>query len=401
VLTLSRRRPVIGIEMFSSAGWTGGGIYLRNLIYCLAALPKAEQPVVCLLNPDAADPDTLRELRQFALVDAHLASNKPSGVVSFGGRIWNAGTRIVTGRSGTLRIPKPQLTYPGVSPPVAGAVQARWIPDFQHFHLPEFFSEEERERRTRDFGAIAALRTMLILSSNAALRDFWKFFPDTSVTPRVWSFCTVLTEHEKGGRNPRETWGLPDRYLYVANQFWRHKDHETVLRALAILRDRGLRIELVCTGLERDTRMPGLLEELMRLVDDLGLSQQVKTLGMVPRNDQIEIFRHATAVVQPSLFEGWSTVVEDAKALGLPIVLSDLPVHKEQTEALPNAWIFARRDPKALADRLEEIWPTLPTRPNLAAESAAAIRQQQRVLAAGRRFASLASEAIQLFVPRT
>jgi len=38
----------------------------------------------------------------------------------------------------------------------------------------------------------------------------------------------------------------------------------------------------------------------------------------------------ATALLQPSLYEGWSTLVEEAKALNKFIILSDLPVHKEQ-----------------------------------------------------------------------
>ena len=170
-----------------------------------------------------------------------------------------------------------------------------------------------------------------------------------------------------------------------------------MLVALARLRQRGLEIPLVCTGLERDVRAPGYFDELTSLAIELGVSDQVRTLGMVPRADQIEIFRHAALVVQPSLFEGWSTVVEDAKAVAAPVLLSDLPVHREQTAGMQHAWRFQPRDPDALASRLAEIWPTLPRRPNPAEEVGVATAHQKRVVEAGRRFVVTVREALDLF----
>jgi glycosyltransferase involved in cell wall biosynthesis len=395
----SRRKPlVIGLEMFSAKEWIGGAIYLRNLVYTLAALPPTEQPQLRLLYDDLAQPDLVDDLRNFAFVDPHVAHHRV-GTKNFrlGHRAWGAvGPRtswlFPAGESGELHI-----VYPGFGPPVPGAVHMHWIPDFQHLVLPEFFSTEECKRRTSAFAAIAAKRTMLVLSSQAALSDFQRFFPDAVVTPRIWSFCSVFSERERGGRDPLTTYQLPDKFAYIANQFWRHKDHTTVLVALARLRQRGLEIPLVCTGLERDVRAPGYFDELMSLAVELGVSDQVRTLGMVPRADQIEIFRHAALVVQPSLFEGWSTVVEDAKAVAAPMLLSDLAVHREQTVGMQRTWTFRPRDPDALASRLAKIWPTLPRRPIPAEEEAVAIEHQKRVLEAGRQFVVAASEALDLF----
>ena len=54
--------------------------------------------------------------------------------------------------------------------------------------------------------------------------------------------------------------------------------------------------------------------------------------------------RKAMAVIQPSLFEGWSTVVEDARALGKPMILSDFPVQIEQDP--PSSDYFERNNPE-------------------------------------------------------
>jgi len=395
--TLCRKPLVIGLEMFSAKEWIGGAIYLRNLVYTLAALPPAEQPQLRLLYDELAEPDLVDDLRNFAFVDPHIADRRARTNLRLAHRVWGAARRRASWLLPAPGLGELHIVYPGFGPAVPGTVHVHWIPDFQHLALPEFFSTEECKRRTSAFAEIAAKQTMLVLSSRAALGDFQRFFPKAVVTPRVWSFCSVFSERECGGRDPVTTYQLPEKFAYVANQFWRHKDHTTVLVALARLRQRGLKIPLVCTGLERDVRSPRYFDELMSLAGELGVSDQVRTLGMLPRADQIEIFRHATLVVQPSLFEGWSTVVEDAKAVAAPMLLSDLPVHREQTAGMQRAWTFQPRDPDALASRLVEIWPVLPRRPNPAEEGAVATMHQKRVVEAGRRFIVTVSEAVDLF----
>ena len=53
-------------------------------------------------------------------------------------------------------------------------------------------------------------------------------------------------------------------------------------------------------------------------------------MGVIPREHQLGLMKHSLAVIQPSKFEGWSTVVEDAKSLQKQILLSNIPVHVEQ-----------------------------------------------------------------------
>ncbi|MCK5840202.1 MAG: glycosyltransferase, partial [Bacteroidales bacterium] len=54
--------------------------------------------------------------------------------------------------------------------------------------------------------------------------------------------------------------------------------------------------------------------------------------GLIPRGDQLLLMKYAKAIVQPSLFEGWSTVIEDAKSLQVPVIASNLPVNIEQLQ---------------------------------------------------------------------
>jgi len=68
----------------------GGAIYLRNLVYTLAALPPAEQPQLQLLYDELAEPDLVDDLRNFAFVDPHLADRR---VKTNARRVWGAAKR--------------------------------------------------------------------------------------------------------------------------------------------------------------------------------------------------------------------------------------------------------------------------------------------------------------------
>jgi glycosyltransferase involved in cell wall biosynthesis len=98
--------------------------------------------------------------------------------------------------------------------------------------------------------------------------------------------------------------------------------------------------------------------------------------------------RRALAIVQPSLFEGWSTVVEDARALGRPCLLSDLAVHREQDP--PGARFFDPRSPEALAELLAEVWEKWPAGPDFEEERYAHARALVRLDRVGLRFLEIA-----------
>jgi glycosyltransferase involved in cell wall biosynthesis len=383
--------------MYSDDEWIAGTMYLRNLIYCLASLPSAERPEVRLLGVSDETSSIVRELREFDFVDP--ATQPYSKELTSSGRWWRRIKRkfmqSVSGRSDHPGSNSVDLTYPGWGVAIPGAARMYWVPEFQHVHLPHLFSQDEANTRADGIERIAHKSGILVLSSNVTLTDFQQIHQDATITPRVWSFCTILTDWERGGKDPFETHGLPEKYLYLPNQFWLHKDHKTAFQAIAILKEKGIEIPLVCTGHENDRRNPDHFSSLMSFLAERGIQSQVRTLGLLPRNDQIEIFRYAAAVLQPSLFEGWSTAVEDTKAIGRPIILSDIPVHREQVSR--DAWFFKPSSPKDLANLLEELWPKLKAGPDTEAEREAATLTETRRLAAATEFMIMAREALALY----
>jgi glycosyltransferase involved in cell wall biosynthesis len=386
------KRPLLGLNCIDTTEWMGGVIYIQNLLYALGALPPDERPRVRLMGPLKRDSAAIRSVLEHEFVEYHRGQVQGEGTA-----LANLLYRLYRGVC--RRIPyvgDPQVrgldaVFPAFAASPWQCSDIFWIPDFQSEHLPHLFTEQERALRRAGAARIAQSEGTLVLSSAAALADFQALFPDARVQTAIWRFCTTLPPEAPARQDPRLGYRIPRKYLYIANQFWAHKDHMTAFAALKILVEQGLDVQIVCTGLESDRRSLPHAETLRRYVAETGLVDRVHFLGLVPRGDQIEIFRHAAAVLQPSLFEGWSTVVEDAKAIGRPIVLSDIPVHREQ--APPNASYFRAGSPEDLAAVLSRVWSRLEPGPDRVSETAAAVSTQQRRLEAGRAFAAIVRDA--------
>jgi hypothetical protein len=130
------------------------------------------------------------------------------------------------------------------------------------------------------------------------------------------------------------------------------------------------------------------MDIILQAISTYGLANQIYLLGLIPKIDQIQLMRHSLAVIQPSLFEGWSTVVEDARCLGKKIILSDIPVHMEQDP--PDSVYFDRYSPQQLADLISEWWMNLPSGVNSELENLALKRSEQDVKQYGYQFLEIA-----------
>lgn len=365
----------------------GGSIYVENLLASLSALPAGERPIVALRF--LSDPTTplAQRLLSFPVTKKGAGASR---LLALGRRLERAIFRRVPTLAALWPAGRNEVFFPVFDASLPRRRNLYWIPDFQPLRLPDLFEAEERRVRTAAMAAIASTRGTLLLSSRAALDDFRAYFPDAAVRPVVWSFCsTLVAGPAEACRAVRTRHRLPEKFLYVANHFWRHKDHATLFEALHLLRQRGFVIPVVCTGVMEDRRALDHVPALRRRVEQQGLGGQIHFLGLVSRAEQVELFRMAAAVVQPSRFEGWSTVIEDARALGRPVIASDIAVHIEQLVDFPGSRIFRASDPVALAGILEEAWPKLASGPDLGQEGHAAARLVDRRLELARAFVAL------------
>lgn len=263
-----------------------------------------------------------------------------------------------------------------------------WIPDFQHRHLRHMFTRKGYWRRELGFQAeICAGRTVM-LSSEDARRDCERFYPRAAGRTRAVHFAVSPQAPPSlaHARAVADRHGLPEHFFFMPNQLSKHKNHLLVLDSLALLRERGREVVVVSSGKLADERHPGHFPEVKAKLSRLGLQDAFRLLGMIPYSDLAALMRCSIALLNPSLFEGWSTPVEEARSLGVPLVLSDLDVHREQ--AGRDAIYFQRHSAQSLADALVAAVPlTAAQREQVLAEAQALAQVRTRQFAAD--FASL------------
>jgi glycosyltransferase involved in cell wall biosynthesis len=137
----------------------------------------------------------------------------------------------------------------------------------------------------------------------------------------------------------------PDFLLYPA-QFWPHKNHVNLLKALDLLRKRdGITLDLVLTGSDK-----GNQHYVRDKVREWGLSEQVFDLGFVSREELNALYGSALALIFPSFFGPDNLPPLEAFALGCPVLASRVAGAEEQ---LGNAaLLFDPTDPTDIAEKV-------------------------------------------------
>jgi glycosyltransferase involved in cell wall biosynthesis len=231
-----------------------------------------------------------------------------------------------------------------------------WTPDFQHRELAHLFETSAFWRRELGFRAQVMSKRQIMVSSEDARRACESFYPGSRGYTHVVRFAVQTRPiDDQFARAIAERYGLPSKFFYLPNQFWRHKNHECVIRALRILKDRGESVVIAATG-KQDSRVdPKLFPRLMGMVGKWHLKSEFRPLGLIPLQHVFALMQASVALINPSLFEGWSTTVEEAKAIGVPMLLSSIEVHKEQAGKL--AVYFDPHSPEDLATALRDFKP--------------------------------------------
>lgn len=349
-MIFSTNRPVIGIPFNYDEGWIGGTYYIKNLISSLNLLPESERPDVWMISQEEKSFKFICETTNYS----RLKWLRPA---MLNGTYDGVSRKIRLLSRFTPWLLKTKINFDMIYPSPfdnSWCQTACWIPDFQDKHLPEFFSADELLLRERQHRSYFENFKHLVFSSNAARVDFNNFYPEANVKQHVVRFAVFEAEPDMDNYiDVLRKYDLLVRFFYCPNQFWIHKNHDVVISAVALLKSRGIEATVVFSGKEHDHRAPEYTARLKARVVSEGLEGNIRFLGFIPRDDQMVIFRKAISIIQPSLFEGWSTVIEDAKSVSQYVLASRIPANVEQADT--NIEYFDPTDPVALAELMSPL----------------------------------------------
>lgn len=369
-----------------AGGWLGGVSYTRNLLAAVRAASGGIAPVILVAPGEGAA--VAAKLGADEWIETVLADQ-----ASLAFKTGRALKRLI-GRDLLLeRILRRHrialLSHSGTIGRGSAIPALTWIPDFQHRRLPQFFSPTQNAARDAGFARTIADSACVVLSSADAQRDLAAFAPSAERNSRVLQFVADV----RAPAGPVDPSWIPDEpFFLLPNQFWKHKNHAAVIRALGLLRRQGNPARVIATGLMEDDRHPGYVDELRALIATEGVEADFDARGIVSLDELGALYRAAAAVVNPSYFEGWSTSVEEAKSLGKRVILSDIPVHREQ--APPRGIYVDADDWVALAEAMAATVAAHDPAAEAAAMVAALAELPARIRAFGATYCAIAADVV-------
>lgn len=177
----------------------------------------------------------------------------------------------------------------------------------------------------------------------ATIRDF-------SVAPHetraIFNACDL--EHFSALQRPFKGWFQEFLRIGVVGRLDDNRDYSTLIRAIAILRDQDVTVELWLIG--EGSHRP----QFEALVAKLLLADRVKFLGSC--TDIAELLAQLDLYVWPALIlEGFGIALAEAMAAGVPIVATDVGACREVLEGGRLGRLVAPQDPSALAEGIREV----------------------------------------------
>ena len=125
----------------------------------------------------------------------------------------------------------------------------------------------------------------------------------------------ILSQAKEPLLPEEEQWTAGENILVCAGRLTHQKGQWHLIRSLAVLKEQGIpfRLLILGTGEEKDY--------LQKLVRDLKMEDSVAFCGFC--GNPYRIFSRCTLAVMPSMYEGFSNVLPEFLACGLPVVSTD------------------------------------------------------------------------------
>ncbi len=271
-------------------------------------------------------------------------------------RIPAVGTRFSVRRSdGTIEEAGADVVHFPFQDAFTTAVPSIYQPhDLQHLHLPELFSPWIQKRREAIYRTHCERAAAVVTMSSWGRRDFIERYGLPEEKVWVVPGASVLPEYPAPDRSDLEEiqarLSLPDSFHFYPAQPWPHKNHELLLEALALVRERtGTTIPLVCSGASA-----GHFHQVRDRAIELGFEKTVVFPGFVSPKELRALYELGTALVFPSRFEGWGLPVCEAFSAGLPVASST-------STGLPDlvgdaGLTFDPKSTEQIADAAERLW---------------------------------------------
>lgn len=227
-----------------------------------------------------------------------------------------------------------------------------WFPDFQEVFLPDNFSLKQRVLRSLNLYLAYKNSSKIIISSKSVMNDLRKKNKRYLKKALLLKHAVNIEKFVSFSKSQKilDKYKIQKKFYYLPNHFWKHKNHIIVLKALKFLIKKNNDFIVVTSGNFSDERDIEHSKFLKNYIKRYKLEKYFIHIGIIPFQDVVALMLRSIALINPSLSEGWSNTVEQAKALGKKVIVSDIPTHQEQKDA--NFYFFKKNSYTHLAKLL-------------------------------------------------
>ncbi|MFG2681337.1 glycosyltransferase [Streptomyces sp. NPDC048392] len=293
--------------------FTVGGLERVLLSHVRILLDAGHQVTICVLDP-GRDNALVAELPSPARLV--IAPRDRLARIAFLARLVRGTTVLLQFGDGRL--------YPSIRPALR---TARTVVRFCHSD----YSHLRTKAKNRLDRILARSEDSIVAVGGRSTRFL---LDDVGIPASKVTTLTNATEPRTTVPPPPWDWAR-DPYYVAVQSLYPHKGHDALLRAFAHVLDHAHEpVRLVIIG-DGDQTIP-----LRLLADRLGITEHVVWLGAVWHKDLVDsVLAGARAFVSMSRFEGVPISILEARQHGLPLVLTDIPGHRDGAGSSPAALV--------------------------------------------------------------
>ena len=313
---------------FSKNDWLGGYNHYLHLISSIKKFAnKKITPIIIFDTNDRFNKN--RELSKYEYLVCNYFSNSNNYL-----RIFNKLLIIVFGKSFLYEsfLKKNNINIISHSYFVGKNSIAKsypWFPDFQEYFYPFYFNKKNILLRKLNLYLATIHSRAIIVSSKSAVKDLRKISIKSYNKAKILFHTNSMinSSYIYSKQYIKKKYSIKKDFYLLPNQYWIHKNHIVVLKALQSIKNRTFQI--ISTGASTDHRNPRHFNNLIEYINKNNLVTDYKFLGIVPENDFCSLINASLGVINPSKFEGWGNSGAKAISYGVPAILSDIEPHKE------------------------------------------------------------------------
>jgi glycosyltransferase involved in cell wall biosynthesis len=215
--------------------------------------------------------------------------------------------------------------------------------DFNEF--PEVRNNHEFEKREERYTTLLKKAIKVTTDSELGKKNICYRYGIDESRVKILKFLPQTMNNDKY-INIKEKYNISNNYIYYPAQFWAHKNHIYILKALKILKEQyNLTIDAIFTGSDY-----GNLNYILEKAHEFDIKKQVHYLGFVDEEEISNLYKQSIALVMPTYFGPTNIPPLEAFSLNVPVCYSDLEGLREQVGEA--AFLMNLKDPHSLVKHL-------------------------------------------------